>query len=254
MNVKGTVGILCSKDSFLAQSLKSKLEENRLGVFLSHGDIEEMGRVRDNLDLIVLFMDNEMKDLAEAIIYLKDLANDQDKRFILVGDQEQYDIISKTIPDTLIEKWFQRPLALDRLIDCITKYLDANTGENKKKTILIVDDDITYMRMVYEWLKEKYHVGMATSGVQAISYLARNRADLVLLDYEMPIADGPQVLSMLKNDSQTGSIPVMFLTGHSDRESVLSVMDLKPVDYLLKTIEKEGLLEKIDAYFKSTVK
>ena len=67
MNVKGTVGILCSKDSFLAQSLKSKLEENRLGVFLSHGDIEEMGRVRDNLDLIVLFMDNEMKDLADAL-------------------------------------------------------------------------------------------------------------------------------------------------------------------------------------------
>ena len=69
--------------------------------------------------------------------------------------------------------------------------------------------------------------------MQAISYLAKNKADLVLLDYEMPIANGPQVLAMLKNDSQTGQIPVMFLTGHGDRESVLSVVDLKPVDYLL---------------------
>ena len=90
---------------------------------------------------------------------------------------------------------------------------------------------------------------MASNGVQAISYLAKNRADLILLDYEMPIANGPQVLSMLKNDSDTGQIPVMFLTGHGDRESVLSVVGLSPVDYLLKTIDKNSLLEKLKHFF-----
>lgn len=69
---------------------------------------------------------------------------------------------------------------------------------------------------------------MAANGVQAISYPAQNKADLILLDYEMPVADGPQVLSMLKSDAETGQIPVMFLTGHSDRESVMSVIGLKP--------------------------
>ena len=119
----------------------------------------------------------------------------------------------------------------------------------RKKTILIVDDDITYMRTVYEWLKDSYHVGMAASGVQAISYLAKNKADLVLLDYEMPIANGPQVLSMLKNDTETDQIPVMFLTGHGDKESVMSVIGLKPVDYLLKTIDKATLLQKLRDFF-----
>lgn len=90
---------------------------------------------------------------------------------------------------------------------------------------------------------------MASNGVQAISYLAKNRADLILLDYEMPIANGPQVLSMLKNDSDTGQIPVMFLTGHGDKESVLSVVGLSPVDYLLKTIDKNSLLEKLKHFF-----
>ncbi len=132
----------------------------------------------------------------------------------------------------------------------ISKYFDENTGDKRKKTVLIVDDDITYMRTVYEWLKDTYHVGMASNGVQAISYLAKNKADLILLDYEMPIANGPQVLSMLKNDSDTGQIPVMFLTGHGDKESVLSVVGLSPVDYLLKTIDKSGLLEKLDHFFK----
>ena len=138
---------------------------------------------------------------------------------------------------------------MDDFIKRVQDYVENNTGENRKKTVLIVDDDITYMQTVYEWLKGKYHVGMASNGVQAISYLAKNKADLVLLDYEMPIANGPQVLSMLKNDSNTGQIPVMFLTGHGDKESVLSVVDLSPVDYLLKTIDKQTLLGKLEAYF-----
>ncbi|MBP8969760.1 MAG: response regulator [Lachnospiraceae bacterium] len=87
------------------------------------------------------------------------------------------------------------------------------------------------------------------SGVQAISYLAKNKADLILLDYEMPVANGPQVLSMLKNDSEMKQIPVMFLTGHGDKESVLSVVGLSPVDYLLKTIDQDTLLSKIDTFF-----
>ena len=106
------------------------------------------------------------------------------------------------------------------------------------------------MRTVYEWLKNDYHVGMAASGVQAISYLARNKADLILLDYEMPVANGPQVLEMLKSDTETGNIPVMFLTGHGDVNSVLSVVGLKPADYLLKTIDKITLLNKLKDFFK----
>ena len=105
------------------------------------------------------------------------------------------------------------------------------------------------MRTVYEWLKGTYHVGMANNGVQAISYLAKNKADLVLLDYEMPIANGPQVLSMLKSDAETGNIPVMFLTGHGDKDSVLSVVGLCPVDYLLKTIDRDTLLKKLKDFF-----
>ena len=63
------------------------------------------------------------------------------------------------------------------------------------------------------------------------------------------MANGPQVLQMLKNESETGQIPVMFLTGHGDKKSVMSVIDLKPADYLLKTIDKKTLLMKLDAFF-----
>ena len=93
---------------------------------------------------------------------------------------------------------------------------------------------------------------MVASGVQAIRYLAKNKVDLVLLDYEMPVTNGPMVLEMLRSESDSGNIPVMFLTGKNDRDSVMSVLDLKPVDYLLKTIDKESLIAKLNEFFSRT--
>ena len=65
----------------------------------------------------------------------------------------------------------------------------------------------------------------------------------------MPVTSGPQVLEMLRNDDETKDIPVMFLTGKSDKKSVMEVIALKPEGYFLKTIEREELLEKLKEFF-----
>ncbi len=249
MEKKELVAVISPSDSFLARSLISKIEAIGFGTFFSHGNIKEIEPMRDSIELFIYFSDGDIEEMTETLVYLKDLANDLDKRFIIVSESGEHDPVFKVIPDHLVYAKFSRPLVMDELVKSISTYMEANTGENAKKTVLIVDDDLTYMRTVYEWLKEDYHVGMASNGVQAISYLARNKADLVLLDYEMPVANGPQVLQMLKDESETGHIPVMFLTSHGDRESVLSVAGLRPADYLLKTIDKPKLLEKLKSFF-----
>jgi len=250
-NTRGKILVISPTESFLAKGLVSKINAERLNAVLLNGQIKEIDPLREETELIIIFLSENMEDMTKTFVYLKDMASDLDRKIIVIGDEAEYDLIKKTIPETLILEWFKRPLNTDDLIKAVRKYMEENTGENRKKTVLIVDDDITYMRTVYEWLKNDYHVGMAANGVQAISYLARNRADLILLDYEMPIANGPQVLEMLKNDTETGNIPVMFLTGHGDVESVLSVVGLKPADYLLKTIDKTTLLNKLKDFFKS---
>jgi CheY-like chemotaxis protein len=239
--------IVSVSESFLAKSLVTKLNSLGIGASFVKAEIKEMKTRISDAALIILFLNEDME--AESLVYLKDAVVDRDLGFILIGDENQYEDVIKVIPEQAVTEMFRRPLDIDKLIKGVSRYLDENTGEKRRKTVLIVDDDITYMRTVYEWLKGTYHVGMASSGVQAISYLARNKADLILLDYEMPIANGPQVLSMLKSDTETGQIPVMFLTGHSDRESVLSVVGLSPVDYLLKTIDRETLLSKLEDFF-----
>ncbi len=248
----GRVVIASASDSFLAKSLMTKLEEAEVASCFSHTGIRELENCLEKAELIILFASEELEETPESIVYIKDSVIDREQGLILIGGEEQYGSIKKMIPEQFITQWQQRPVDIDRLVKSVCSYLDENSGEKRKKTVLIVDDDITYMRTVYEWLKGSYHVGMASNGVQAISYLAKNRADLILLDYEMPIANGPQVLSMLKSDSQTEEIPVMFLTGHGDRDSVLSVVGLSPVDYLLKTIDRNTLLKKLADFFAKT--
>lgn len=243
------VVIVSYSDSFLAKSLITKLSGYGIRAVLVHADIKEIEKYYHEMELVVLFMSEELETVPETMVYLKDIVLDKKLGLILIGEDSQYVSVIRTIPETAVTEMFKRPLDIDKLVKRISLYLDENTGDKRKKTVLIVDDDITYMRTVYEWLKDAYHVGMASSGMQAISYLAKNKTDLILLDYEMPVADGPQVLSMLKNDSDTGHIPVMFLTGHGDRESVLSVVGLSPADYLLKTISKQALLKKLEEFF-----
>ncbi len=241
--------IVSVADSFLAKSLMTKLEEAGIDTVFAHAEIKDLEAHLEKTGLVILFASEKLEEMPETMVYIKDSLIDREQGLILISEEEEYGAVRKMIPEQLITQWEKRPVDIDRLVKNVCSYLDENSGEKRKKTVLIVDDDITYMRTVFEWLKGKYHVGMAANGVQAISYLAKNKADLVLLDYEMPIANGPQVLSMLKSDSQTEEIPVMFLTGHGDRERVLSVVGLSPVDYLLKTIDKDTLLKKLDDFF-----
>ena len=250
--VFGDVAVICQNDSFLAKSLCKKICDIGLRAQFFHTEIREMKEIREDTELFILFLNENIDRLREAMVFLKDKANDRDRKIMMIGDQDEYEAVLKIIPETAVLDLLKRPLDMDELLRRAVKYIEENTGENRKRTVLIVDDDITYMRTVYEWLKNDYVVGMASNGVQAISYLARNKADIVLFDYEMPVANGPQVLEMLKTDSETGQIPVMFLTGHGDKKSVLSVIDLQPVDYLLKTLDKKTLLGKLSNFFGKT--
>ena len=251
MTEPGQVAIISATDSFLAKSLKSKFESNGIKTVFVHAQIKAIEEALDETALMILYMSDGMEEMTDALVYIKDVVSDRDLGLMLIGEMDQYNTVKKIIPEQDIIECYMRPLDIDLLMKNVNTYLEKNTGENRKKEILVVDDDLTYMWTVREWISDLYHVRMANNGVQAISQLSKSKVDLVLLDYEMPIANGPQVLSMLRNDSETGQIPVMFLTSHGDVDSVLSVVKLEPADYLLKTIDRDGLRKKLEDFFAS---
>ena len=115
--------------------------------------------------------------------------------------------------------------------------------------ILVVDDSGVMLQSMRELLEEEYDVSVANSGISAISSLALNRPDLILLDYEMPVCNGKQVLEMIRGEKDFADIAVIFLTGRVDKESVQKVVSLKPAGYLSKNLKPEEIKENVDKYF-----
>ena len=65
----------------------------------------------------------------------------------------------------------------------------------------------------------------------------------------MPVCDGRQTLEMLRSEEAFKDIPVIFLTGRRDTESMIKVMPLRPAGYLLKSSKPDAIKKEIDAFF-----
>lgn len=126
---------------------------------------------------------------------------------------------------------------------------DENLEEEQKKKILIVDDSAMMLQVMKQLFGSDYIVETADSGLAALRCIVLDRPDLVLLDYEMPICDGKQILEMMRAEKTMADIAVMFLTGAGDPERVRKVMALKPAGYLLKTLPPMEIKKNVDTWF-----
>ncbi|MCD7708273.1 MAG: response regulator, partial [Clostridiales bacterium] len=114
-----------------------------------------------------------------------------------------------------------------------------------RKHVLIVDDDSGVLKLLRGYLAERYDVATAISGKIALKFLESKKTDLVLLDYEMPGENGADVLKAIRSNPATQSLPVVFLTGLTDKDKIQEVLSLNPQGYLLKPIEMDRLASTI---------
>ena len=114
-----------------------------------------------------------------------------------------------------------------------------------RKHILVIDDDSHMLKVLKHHLSNKYDVATAISGNIALRFLQKKKTDLILLDYAMPQMDGPAVLENLRANPETKDIPVLFLTGASEKDKIKKALSLNPQGYLLKPVDQATLLERI---------
>ena len=88
-----------------------------------------------------------------------------------------------------------------------------------KADILIVDDTLANLKLLSNFLKEEgYKVHPANSGALALQSVAKKKPDLILLDIRMPDMDGYEVCAVLKINSETRNIPVLFVSALANVE------------------------------------
>lgn len=106
---------------------------------------------------------------------------------------------------------------------------------SEPKRVLIIEDDDFLVQMYATKLEiENFSVIMATDGAKGLKLALKDKPDLVLLDLNLPVMDGFQVLEELKRNKDTHDIPVLVLTNFGQKENVDRCLNLGAADYLIK--------------------
>ncbi len=103
--------------------------------------------------------------------------------------------------------------------------------DDGRKTVFLVDDDMTNLTVGKNVLSETYKVFTISSGALLLEMLRVTVPDLILLDIEMPVMNGYEIIKKLKSDDRTAQVPVIFLTAKSDSASEMEGLSLGAVDY-----------------------
>ena len=215
-------------------------------------------------NVIIICLGDETKETVKTFDVLSECNRLGAATIIVVAnDPDRATFINHTVLERVF--FLARPVSLFALYDKLNEIeekleYEKECGRNlltewtnpvskeacTRKHILVVDDDPEQLSQIKEHLKEFYEVTLVTSGKNIEKFLQRYYVDLILLDYLMPDMDGPQALALLRANPDYKNIPVIFLTGVSEKETVIkTLVELKPEGYVLKPTKKSDLVAKI---------
>ncbi|MCL2071448.1 MAG: response regulator [Oscillospiraceae bacterium] len=120
--------------------------------------------------------------------------------------------------------------------------------ENKRKSLFIVDDNLTNLNIARDILSKKYNVITIPSALKMFEMLNKTIPDIILLDIEMPEMNGYDAIKLLKDDDRYKSIPVIFITVRGDSASELAGLALGAVDYISKPFAPQLLAKRIEIH------
>ncbi len=214
--------------------------------------------------LIIICLGDETNETVSVFDVLKECTRMGGITIIVIAnDADQKLFINNTKLDRMF--FMSRPVSLFALYEklneiekaveegknngstLITEFVNQHAGDlPPRKHILVVDDDSEQLFNIKEQLKEFYEVTLVPSGEAALKFLSRHMVDLVLLDYLMPVMNGPQVLENMRMIPELEHIPVVFLTGVTEKDTVVKpLLDYKPQGYIVKPSKKSEIVAKI---------
>jgi CheY-like chemotaxis protein len=119
-------------------------------------------------------------------------------------------------------------------------------AERIRPVVLLVDDDEYQHELVHHLLRDlDLELTFATSGSEALATVHRRRPDLILMDVDLPDIGGVETTRRLKSIAQFTRVPVLMVTGHSDKNVVAQSVKAGASGFVVKPFNKEILLAKV---------
>lgn len=143
------------------------------------------------------------------------------------------------------DAYLVKPVLRKTLVAKIEEVLKKYDAYKSNKTILMVDDDVEFLKISKAKLSKYYKVLTVNSSKTAMEYLTNHKVDLIILDYFMPLYDGRSVLTILKKRESTKKIPVIMVSALSKEEVTTACAKVPPDGIVSKPVDINKLLEMI---------
>lgn len=118
-------------------------------------------------------------------------------------------------------------------------------ANNKKKIVLIEDDEGVTRLIQFKLAKEGYEIVVFPNGENVANYLLTNKVSLVISDVMMPVVDGLTILKQIKSTPEIADIPVILLSTYSHESIILEGLRAGAADYITKPFSTSELLMRI---------
>ncbi|MBO4394790.1 MAG: response regulator [Eubacterium sp.] len=213
--------------------------------------------------VIVICMQDETVNSIKEFDILREYVRSQVAVFIITNDEDKKLFVKHT---SLSKVYFlSRPVSLfalyekligvekeleessDQPASIVEEFINPNGASGiRRKHVLVVDDDTEQLIQIKNLLSEFYDTTVVKSGEAAFKFLDKKKTDLILLDFIMPGMDGPEFLQMMRSMDGLADIPVVFLTGMTEKETVIKTLtELKPQGYVIKPSKKSEIVARI---------
>ncbi|MDR2953008.1 MAG: response regulator [Treponema sp.] len=193
---------------------------------------------------------SEVQDILEKI-YADEMAQDCAKQISSLDSttHEKIEAYMRYFLSTLSMLSIDIQMAQQKIDapDARSKKNASNDGPKTDKRILAVDDTAFFLTILKKILQDtRYKLTCVASGRDALKYLEKNQPDIFLLDIEMPGMDGYELAARIKEGGHKA--PIIFLTGNAKKEHLAKAVEAGAVDFIIKPINKDVLLDKICKY------
>jgi diguanylate cyclase (GGDEF)-like protein len=157
---------------------------------------------------------------------------------------EQDKLIDRVKIARLGGRWLQQPVTAPQILEAINQALQQ--ARPKQARVLVVDDDVQVLgalqRLLIPW---GLHVSVLDNPLSFLDILEANPPNLLILDIEMPHISGIELCQVVRNDSRWSDLPILFLTAHTDAETMHQVFAVGADDYVSKPIVGPELVARI---------
>ena len=257
--------LLSGKHSIVINDFFNHLEDDfdMLTTSLNYADV--VGHIElFHPDIFIICLNGEKKEELNILTELKRMLTRESVTVFIVGSHEDCELFNDTVV-YLAEETFEKPISIDKIRHGILLYMKNKERKQveeaelnialthlkeleRRKHVLIIDDDPIMLKVVKEHLHDNYDVATAINAKIAYKFLETKKTDMILLDYEMPGEDGPTVYGNLRQNPELANTPIVFLTGVTDKTKITAALSLKPQGYLLKPIDRERLIGTIEKF------